>query len=157
MTESVPYSEAEFYRRRDDRTETVLEKVDGDQYYQNATLFVTADPNLAATYAGQICLLTTANMLSRFARDVDLCVPDVAVDPSLQLEQTRLDDWLLEEMRAANPFGAFDHGKHRPPTEYDGALVLGNTDIDPVIRIDASGWLARVTRDEHVPILSDHH
>lgn len=156
MTDELPLTEAEFYTRRDDRTDAVLAEVSDDQYYQNASLLVVADPDRAATVAGQGCLLTLTNVLSRFARDVDVVVPDVELATQFQGAHTHLPARLLADMGAANPFGNFERGRTRSSTDYDAALTLGTVDVGvrPVVRVDATGWLARITRDQDVPMFS---
>lgn len=146
---TIPLSEDEFYRRRDDRTDTVLTDLGEEMYYQNAKLLVTADTDIATTYAGQVAILTLGNVLSRFARNVDLLVPAVPLHEQLRASQEQLPDRLSHEMTAANPFGAFNHEQTRSPAEYDAAIALGTTGtpIDPTVHLDVSGWLARITRN----------
>lgn len=146
---TIPLSEDEFYRRRDDRTDTVLTDLGEDTYYQNATLLVTADTDIATTYAGQVSILTVGNVLSRFVRNVDFQVPAVPLHEGFRFQQERLSDRLSHEMTAANPFGAFNHEQTRSPAEYDAAIALGitGTPVDPTVHLDVSGWQARITRN----------
>lgn len=148
IQDTLPYSRDEFYDKRDDRTLRVADTTD----YRNASVLVAGDKQRLATFAGQVSLLTAVNTISRFSRDIDVSVPDVELDPAIQSQPTLLAEQCRREMKAADPYGEFNITTDDGGRSYDAALVIGDSEVDvePAVRIDASGWLARVATNRPI-------
>ena len=145
----------EFYAVRDDRTNRISDGTD----YRDAAILVAGEREVLSTYAGRVAARTTLNLLSRFARNVDVDFPSVPSDGELAPAAPTLAEQSIEQMRAADPHGRFNCTRSPDPSSYDCIVAVGNADFEagatPVIRIDGGGWLARVVRDEPVkPVAS---
>lgn len=148
-------SPSEFYAARDDRTNQISDSTD----YRDAEILVTGERDLLSTYAGRVVARTTLNLLSRFARNVDVAFPSVPSDGELAPAAPTLAEQSIQQMRAADPHGHFSRTSTPDPSSYDCILTVGNPDLElgttSTIRIDGGGWLARVVRDDTVePIAS---
>lgn len=143
---------AEFYAQRDSRTNSETETAD----YQNASFLVAGEREVLETYDGRVLARTVTNLLSRFARDVDLAFPSVAPDTELPSHGHTLAEQCLHQMWAADPHGRFGWANRSNEREYECAIVLGEGDeaieADTTIHADGSGWIARVARDEHTTV-----
>src|SRR6266705_3461248 len=84
MSERPPFpsTAAEFYRLRDHRTDLYDGVVPA---YTERAVRVTIDRDTVQTYLGQMMLIITANLLSRWCRRVDLQVPDVVLHARFRL------------------------------------------------------------------------
>jgi len=145
----------EFYAARDDRTNRISDGTD----YRDAAILVAGEREVLSTYAGRVAARTTLNLLSRFARNVDVDFPSVPSDDELAPDIPTLAEQSIEQMRAADPHGHFNCTSSPDPPSYDCIVAVGNADFEagatPVIRLDGGGWLARVVRDEPVkPVAS---
>lgn len=145
---NLPKSREEFYDKRDDRTLRVTDTTD----YRNAPVLVTGDMGRLSTFAGQVTLLTAVNTISRFSRDIDVIIPEFDLAPEIQSQTNRLTEQCRREMQAADPYGDFNVTTDDTDWSYDAALVLGDraADIEHTVRIDASGWLARVATNRPI-------
>jgi hypothetical protein len=144
----------EFYAARDDRTNRLSDGTD----YRDAAILVTGERDVLSTYAGRVAARTTLNLLSRFARNVDVDFPSVPADDELTPAAPTLAEQCVQQMRAADPHGRFSCTRSPDPSAYDCIVAVGNADFQaeatPVIRLDGGGWLARVVRDEPVEPVS---
>lgn len=136
----MPISNAEeFYLRRDDRTDRIAENHD----YQQLHVRVIADPTIVKTYTGQVQLLLTANMLSRWCRTIEFGFVDDILMPQLQLlPGMTLHQRIADEIQAADPFGKFEFQLYRSDlVQY--TLRIGNTPShEPVnFTVDSDGWV----------------
>lgn len=151
MTELPP--PGEFYAARDDRTNRLSDGTD----YRDAAILVAGEREVLSTYAGRVAARTTLNLLSRFARNVDVAFPSVAADDELGPAAPTLAEQSLREMWAADPHGRFGWTRSPDPVSYDCIVAVGNPDLEtratPTIRLDGGGWLARVVRDESVELV----
>lgn len=148
MTDIPPRNK--FYAARDSRTASLTDSTD----YRSASLLLTGERDLLTTYAGRVMARTAANLLSRFARDVDVAFPPVDPDAELPPQKSTLGEQCLRRMAQADPHGHFDAVGDAADREYDCVLALGNPRVssnsDSTIRIDGAGWRARVVRDGSV-------
>lgn len=148
MTELPPPDE--FYSDRDDRTDRLSDGTD----YRDAAILVTGEREVLSTYAGRVAARTILNLLSRFARNVDVSFPSVAADDEVGPAAPTLAKQSLREMCAADPYGRFDRMRFPDPESYDCIVAVGNPDIEtrdtPTIRLDGGGWIARVVRNETI-------
>lgn len=157
MTPDISCTREEFYARRDDRTEQLVNTVD----YQTAPVLITVADGIATTLAGQVITLTACNIISRFNRNIDVIVPDVALKTAVQHADypITLADRAQAEMAAADPFGTF-RARDAPADDddaYEAVLAIGNapTPTEPVIRIAACGWSMRVQRNAAIEEFTD--
>jgi len=140
----------EFYAARDDRTNKISDGTD----YRDAAILVAGERDVLSTYAGRVAARTTLNLLSRFARNVDVAFPSVPADNELAPTASTLAEQSIKQMRAADPHGRFGLTRTPDPSSYDCIVAVGNPDLEsgttPTIRLDGGGWLARVVRDAPV-------
>lgn len=145
MTELPPPSE--FYAQRDDRTNRISDDTD----YRNAAILVSGERDLLTTYSGRVAARTLLNLLSRFARNVDVAFPSVPPDTELPPSAATLAEQSIRQMWAADPHGRFGWTGSPRPSSYDCVIGIGNPGIEtastPTIRLDGGGWLGRVVRD----------
>jgi len=132
----------EFYRLRDDRTNSCVGKFG----YQSVRCFVTVDLQLLGTLQGQVMVVATCNLLSRWCRTVELVLPRASVHVDSRLGAGGLGEIILKQMRDADPFGAFSIVEG---LSSDDALRIhigpcsSHTDEEGVV-INASGWCASI-------------
>jgi ThiF family len=88
-------------RRRDDRTERVIQGLVGDRlaplahsHFRNATVRVSATPATLSMPNGYLAFATAANMITRFVWSLELVVPKATGDVEAALEH------LLTELRS---------------------------------------------------------
>ncbi|SDY62661.1 ThiF family adenylyltransferase [Halopenitus persicus] len=140
----------EFYAARDDRTNRISDGTD----YRDARILVAGERDVLSTYAGRVAARTTLNLLSRFARNVDVAFPSVPADDELEPAAPTLAEQSIKQMRAADPHGRFRWTHSPAPSSYDCIVAVGNPDLEagatPTIRLDGGDWLARVVRDRPV-------
>lgn len=145
MTELPPPDE--FYAARDDRTDRLSDGTD----YRDAAILVAGEREVLSTYSGRVTARTTLNLLSRFARNVDVSFPSVTADDELGPAAPTLAEQSLRQMWAADPHGRFGWIRGPDPSSYDCIIAIGNPDLEasdtPTIRLDGGGWLARVARN----------
>jgi len=89
----------EFYAARDDRTNKISDGTD----YRDAAILVAGERDVLSTYAGRVAARTTLNLLSRFARNVDVAFPSVPADNELAPTASTLAEQSIKQMRAADP------------------------------------------------------
>ena len=147
---------AKFYEQRDNRTNSEVETQD----YQTASFLVTGERDALETYDGRVLARTVMNLLSRFARDVDLAFPSVAPDTELPSQGHTLAEQCLNQMWAADPHGRFGWVDNPNERNYECAIVLGEHDesikANATIYVDGSGWIARIDRDDPIAIQRVH-
>ena len=141
MTE-IPASAADFYAARDNRTNAYQGVAPG---YTTAKVVVTADTDYLRTVSGQVALLVSTNLLSRWCRHVSLQVEDV---PQIESPQgPSLSVAALELMRDADPFGSFSNNGEDAS---DLHLHIGDsppsTNARRLTVISSRGWTARICR-----------
>jgi hypothetical protein len=145
-----------FYAQRDSRTNSTTDAL----AYQTASFLVVGESEVLETYTGRVLVRTVTNILSRFARDVDLAFPSVAPDTELPSRGHTLAEQCLYQMWAADPHGHFGWVGTASKREYDCAIVVGDPDMNiaskATIYVDGSGWIARVARDESVASTHEH-
>ncbi len=138
-----PTSPDEFYRLRDDRTNRIVSNAS----YQSTHCVVSAEPSVSYSLTGQVMLLATCNLLSRWCRYVTLAIADQSVPVHERLGSGRLGEVILDLMHDADPFGVFRGSEQ---TNHPRALFLhvgshADTTDAPLTVINASGWLAAIT------------
>src|SRR5437867_4240433 len=79
VTNEFPETAAEFYARRDDRTNRYLIK----PMHATKGVRLTADYNSLETVSGQLIFLVSCNLLSRWCRTVYLDIRDIKLHPQL--------------------------------------------------------------------------
>ncbi len=141
----------EFYRLRDDRTNRCTDR----RGYQRAPCTVYLSPSVSNTLAGQVMLLASANLLSRWCRHVTLVVPATVVDPALGLGDGLLGEVVLEQMCDADPFGEFS-ATAKVKRQEGVMLCIGEDGVVPSgsrqVFINSVGWLAGVSSDHAVSL-----
>ena len=110
-------------------------------YQRSCCLVVTSQENVES-FAGQVMVLATTNLLSRWCRNVDIIVSDAPLHPRLRiLGYTWLLERVLDEMHGANPFGSFSCVTN-PRSAYDAAVKIGGGSCPCKVdcTIDSEGW-----------------
>jgi len=146
-----PDAEA-FYRERDQRTG--LEVHDLNRYALRPVQ-ILVDEEAATNLTTQWTTLVAANLTARWARRVQVVVPDVLVSDCPQgCEEPSLRGRILREMRAADPFGDFHVGaefdsQRTSPSSlrlFVGPWRAAARLLPEDYHVDASGWVARGRR-----------
>jgi molybdopterin/thiamine biosynthesis adenylyltransferase len=94
-------------------------------------------PEYLRSYAGQVAVLTAANLLGRMARRVALAIPRMVMVPPLPWAGDEIAEFACAQMQAADPRGEY---LIRPAIERDHIVFLGASGA-PVVTHGA-GWLA---------------
>lgn len=136
-------SPEEFYSVSQDRTRRYL----GGSYFESVRIGIAASPEIAQSYSGQVLILTTTNLLSRFCRSSSLAIPNVPLHPFLTRPGTlTLIERVKAEMCGANPFADYEFGDSvTGRTDY--TLQLGIAEIkgqQADLVADGDGWNAFV-------------
>ncbi|MDR8389934.1 ThiF family adenylyltransferase [Aliifodinibius sp. S!AR15-10] len=130
-------SEEEFYKRRGDRTRRIA----GTDDYTKVTTGITTDNQLASTYAGQVMLITAANLLSRWSRKIEIDIPNVELVNQLRGNiYNSLIDRIQTECKEANPFCDLSFKEVNSDTL---TLFIGSEyekSLSPTYCITADGW-----------------
>ena len=99
------------------------------------SVHVTVDPEYAATYAGQVAVITAASLFSRMTKSVAVQVPSLPVAPLLPWSSRTLDEIVMWMLNAAHPRG---HYEQRPAMSGDICLFIGPSGNGLVVH--GSGW-----------------
>jgi hypothetical protein len=138
-----PSSAGEFYRLRDDRTNRCVSATD----YQAVGCSVTIDPDVAKTLAGQVMLVATCSLLSRWCRRIEIVLPDIALKSLVHPRGIEIQKLVQSSMYDADPFGEFSIS-NRPGTRAEFLrLHIGpspSKDSITQVVINSSGWLASI-------------
>jgi hypothetical protein len=124
----------DYYDARDDR---LFRYPDARRLDQTRWIAIQAAPEYLRSYAGQIALLTAANLLGRMARRVALAIPRMAMDPPLPWAGDDIAEFACAQMQAADPRGEY---VIRPANETDHIVFLGASGAPFVTH--GAGWLA---------------
>ncbi len=142
---TFPTSPDEFYALRDDRTSRCCDRAT----YQTASCAVAISRVAAATAAGQMMAVASANLLSRWCRRVTIVLPKAGALPALHQGKGDLPELILAQMKDADPFGDFEV-REDGPGDAEFILAIGSdagAGARPTtIFINASGWLAAISR-----------
>ena len=132
-----------FYQERDHRTRL---EVNDLHAFAERPIEIHVDGEMAEDPAIQRIAILASNLTARWARKIQVIVPDVALAPPLDAQSERtLPARIRREMREADPFGTFHVGQHEfnPKTDalrlWVGARHLAKASVDDYV-IDASGW-----------------
>lgn len=150
-----PKTAAEFYQRRDDRTDRCVK----ERTYQSVACAVSIDSALASSATGQAMLFTACNLLSRWCRIVEIVLPEACVKVIVAIHGDQLGNALLGMMHDANPFGNFSITQS-PTRDKTLRLHVGNevpNDSDFAVRINATGWVASIGTHLPVPQIDDEN
>jgi hypothetical protein len=144
---------ANFYRERDNRT--MLEVRDLARHV-NRLVEVHIDPHEVHLLTVQQIALLACNLTARWARRVRVVMPlNVTLHERLRRnDYTTLDQRVIGEMRAADPFGGFRIVSPSEPQYYDGSegplrLLIGSWLASPEVSgkfaaddyiVSAGGW-----------------
>ena len=146
MIETFPENAAEFYARRDDRTNRCL----GERRYQTVGCLVSVAPEVLETPTGQALFITSCNLLSRWCRGVELLIggkdPQLINGGSSSLGVCRST---LALMKDADPFGSFE-AVDRPSGSCRLQLHIGSRLVryaEHVVVATAHGWDAGLATD----------
>jgi molybdopterin/thiamine biosynthesis adenylyltransferase len=126
---------AEWYERRNDRQMRYAGRV----LSIDRPIAISVEPAYASTYAGQVCTLVAANLLSRMTPVVVLDVPDVEIVAPLPWAMAGLRATALSVMIDADPHATFEM---RDAREADYVLRLGR-EASPA-SVHGRGWYAFV-------------
>ena len=126
-------NEVTWRERRDSRTMRYAGRV----FDPKRWITLTADPEYAVRYDGQVAIITTANLLCRMTPAVALHIPEVPIVPSLPGAGLCLRKFLLNSLFEADPYGKFNGERFE---EHDYRIHLGRNDAPHVVH--GSGWNA---------------
>jgi len=77
---------------------------------QSRVICLKADTAYCSSYAGQVAILTAANLLGRLTPTIVLDLPEVEIVPPLPWAGENLSDFLLRQLAACDPRGHFQRG-----------------------------------------------
>ena len=123
-----------YYDARDDR---LLRYPEARRLDQTRWIAIRAAPDYLRSYAGQVGLLTAANLLGRMARRIALDIPQTAMVPPLPWAGEDIAGFACAQMQAADPRGEY---LIRPAHESDHIVFLGATGAP--VATHGAGWLA---------------
>jgi len=106
------------------------------------TIAITCDTGRLSRFDAQVALLSTANLFGRMSPNVVLAFDDIPLHAALPWAGPSLHAHMLDGMRAANPFGAFET---RPAREEDFCIHFGRQGAGFVF--DGAGWNAYLGPD----------
>ncbi len=109
----------DWYRARNDRSIRYAKRVLDDEKW----VCIQADPAYAKTYAGQVAVLTAANLLGRMTPSVSIDVPKVKVVSPLPWAGAELSSIALGLLRDCDPF---TRAELRAAKDEDYCLHLGS-------------------------------
>lgn len=93
--------EDEFYKRRGDRSRQLADTFD----YSKVSTGVFTNKKIASTYEGQVMLISTVNLLARWARTIQVDIPDITLCKELKSNtHNRLQDRIITECKEADPY-----------------------------------------------------
>ncbi len=124
----------DYYDVRDDR---LFRYPDARRLDQSRWIAIRAAPDYLRSYAGQVALLTAANLLGRMARRVALDILPTDMVQPLPWAGEDIVGFALAQMQAADPRGEY---LIRPAHDSDHIVFLGASGA-PVVTHGA-GWLA---------------
>lgn len=128
-----------FLRRRNSRTNLYgrgARPLDPERW-----VALRIDPTYADTYAGQVALLTAANLLGRITPSLALELPSrVRLRAPLPWAGRRLDDVVFEQLFAATPANAGGRFDSRPPCSQDCVLSFGPAALAGAATVHGCGW-----------------
>ena len=131
----------EFYALRDSRTNACV----AARSYAVRRVAITVGPDAATTYAGQVAFALAVNLTARWCRHIRVGVAPVQVDPRLAravgVDVERLDDFVVQVARSADPFGSFHVGEASSTDELE-LHVGAEGPPGRAYCIRGSGWLA---------------
>lgn len=127
-------NDADYYDARDDR---LLSYPEARRLDQGRRIAIGASPGYLATYAGQVALLATANLLGRMARQITLAIPPTVIVAPLPWAGASLPAYALAQMQAADPRGNYCCA---PVGDGDFLIHLGPSG-SPIVT-HGVGWLA---------------
>ena len=148
----------QFYAKRDHRTNLYVR---GGGRYVDKIVLLTGDPAVLGTYVGQVIASISANMLSRWCRNVKVLMPNIPMHPLLGAGT--LADTVLAQMRDTDPYGKFEVVERA--TDLDLVLFVG-AEVPADLRspasttvVSAAGWAAAVRRpgDGGLPVDPQDH
>ena len=111
---------------------------------------IHVDPGYAATYAGQVAMITAASLFGRMSTSVSLDVPSKPILAPLPWVGETLDVVAMRTLKAADPYGCYDQ---RPPQTGDLRLMLGPKGDGLVVH--GCGWGAYCGRGPSPILQSD--
>lgn len=99
------------------------------------------DPAYAETYAGQVALLTAANLIGRMTPSVAIAVPKgISVRDPLPWAGRSLSDVLFEQLFAAAPADKGGRFVARAPEPGDVAIAFGPCAVPGAVLVHGCGW-----------------
>ncbi len=123
-----------YYDVRDDR---LLRYPKARRLDQARRIAISASPDYLSTYAGQVALLTAANLLGRMARQVTLAIPPTRIVAPLPWVGADLATFALAQMQAADPRGDY---RCAPAGDGDYPIHLGHSSTSVITH--GAGWFA---------------
>jgi len=114
------------------------------------------DATYAETYAGQVALLTAANLIGRMTPSVAIAVPDgTKVRDPLPWAGQSLSDVLFEQLFAATPADKGGRFMARGPNSGDVAIAFGSCAIRGAALVHGCGWDSYFGRETSPVCASD--
>lgn len=131
-----------FYAERDHRT---LLQVRDLRTYVHTPVSIHVQRKLAADLTVQRIAIMTANLTARWARNVQVVVPEIELIPPLGVHgDGNLGARIRREMREADPFGNFEIVDQPEGTFGTLRLFIGGGEIPDLVEadyvVDGSGW-----------------
>lgn len=132
---------ADFLDRRNTRTRQYGQ--DARPLDSNRWITLAIDRAYAETPAGQVALITAANLIGRMTPTVALDVPDqVLICQPLPWSQLNLKDVVFEQLFAATPKEKGGQFTARKPATGDYVIALGPTTVPSDVVVHGDGWNA---------------
>jgi hypothetical protein len=100
---------------------------------------IRAEPDYGASYAGQVAILTAANLLGRMSPSVALDIPRTSIVAPLPWHGRNLAEFALDRLRESDPHARF---RVRTVQERDYVVHLGHS--GPGLLAHGVGWFAYV-------------
>lgn len=104
---------------------------------RNRVICIMGDPKYCSSYAGQVAILTAANLLGRLTSAIVLDLPSVTIVPPLPWAGANLSDFLLQQLAACDPRGHFERRSCRTD---DCKVFFGRA--GSAITTHGTGWTA---------------
>lgn len=143
-------TESEWYSRRNNR----INNVEGINlnYKQELSVCIVAGNNCINTYSGQVMLLVTINLFSRWCNQLNVKMPTDVACLIPNYEVGSLTELIENAYKSSDPFGKFNFTCSNT-RNVDIILCVGNPDIvidKPYYWISADNWISGFGYGEYV-------
>lgn len=129
----------DWYAARDDRTK----RIDGSAGFEDFSLGLVIESSVLKEFSTQVIALTTANILSRWCRQITVQMPENC-SSLIPTRDKNLKKEIESIIHDSDPFCSLSFEKINE-TSYDQIVIIGHGEYEsnnPHIWIDGSGWIA---------------